>query len=254
MLKKLANEVTIKKVLLVGAGKMISLAAQDLAGLPGIEIWVANRTTEKAQSLVERIGGKVIALSDVRRALEKVDVVVTCTSASGYVVGIDELREAIEARQGRPLIIIDIAVPRNVDPRAKRVRGLRVYDIDDLAPFGEEQSRSLKPKLEDAERLAFEQARIFSAHERAYETNGLLRDLRMIAEAIREDELSRALRKLGDVPNREKTILELMTRRIVNKLLYEPTLRLKEHASNGDGEQYEAAIRELFDIGRQTET
>jgi len=83
--------------------------------------------------------------------------------------------------------------------------------------------------------------------------NELLKDLMTIAEEIREKELSRALRKLGDVPTREKTILDLLTRRIVNKLLYEPTLRLKEHATNGDGENYETVIRELFDLGRQSE-
>ena len=88
---------------------------------------------------------------------------------------------------------------------------------------------------------------------RAYEANDTLKEIRRIAEDIRAEELSRALRKLGDVPSREKTIVDLLTRRIINKLLHEPTVRLKEHASNGDGENFETIIRELFGIGRQGE-
>jgi glutamyl-tRNA reductase len=111
----------------------------------------------------------------------------------------------------------------------------------------------VNPKLDDARQLVREETQKFHNHLRTYEANDLLKDLRKIAEDIREQELSRAIRKLGDVPNREKTILDLLTRRIVNKLLYEPTLRLKSHAANGDGEKYEDVIRELFDIGRQTD-
>jgi glutamyl-tRNA reductase len=128
-----------------------------------------------------------------------------------------------------------------------------MYDIDDLAPFGEDHKKSYQDKIAEAERLARDQTQGFYTHIRAYDANDVLRDLRKIAEDIREEELTRALRKLGDVPSREKAILELLTRRIVNKLLYEPTLRLKEHATNGDGENYETVIRELFDIGRQSE-
>jgi glutamyl-tRNA reductase len=253
MLRQQAAEREIKTILLVGAGKMISLAAEDLSGLSGVEVWVANRTMQRARDLARRIGGNAIAMNDIPVALEKTDVVLTCTSSGGYVIGTEELARAVEKRQGKQLTIIDVAVPRNVNPTAKTLAGLRVYDIDDLAPFGEERRKSFEPKLEEAERLARKETQNFCAHIRAYDANDLLKDLMKVAEDIREKELTRALRKLGDVPSREKTILDLLTRRIVNKLLYEPTLRLKEHATNGDGENYETVIRELFDLGRQTE-
>jgi glutamyl-tRNA reductase len=232
---------------------MISLAAEDLAGLPGVEVWVANRTLQRAKDLAGRVGGKAIGLSDIPAVLDKADVVLTCTSSGDYVIGTDELRNAVEKGRDKELVVIDVAVPRNVNPNAKLIPGLRVYDIDDLAPFVEERSESFRPKLEEAERLADGETENFYAHVRAYDASDLLRDLRSLAEDIREKELSRALRKLGDVPSRERTILELLTHRIVNKLLYEPTLRLKAHATNGDGETYETVIRELFDIGRQSE-
>ena len=253
MLRHLSAERKIRTILLVGADKMISLAAEDLAGLPGVEVWVANRTLQRAKDLASRIGGQAVVLSDVISTLEKADVVITCTSAHDYVIGTEELRKVAEKIQDKQLIVIDVAVPRNVNPNAKLIPQLKVYDIDDLAPFAEERRMSFQPKLEEAERVALEETQNFYARLRAYDENGLLRDLRKAAEDIREKELSRALRKLGEVSTREKTILDLLTRRIVNKLLYEPTLRLKEHATNGDGENYETVIRELFDLGRQSE-
>jgi len=253
LLRHLSAERKIRTILLVGAGKMISLAAGDLAGLSGVEIWVANRTMKKGNDLASRIGGRAIELDNVGSILEKADVVLTCTSAEDYVIGTRELRSVAEKINPKEIVVIDVAVPRNVDPEAKRIPGLKVYDIDDLAPFAEENRKLFQPNLEQAERLAVEETGNFYTHVRGYDANDLLRDLRKVAEDIREKELSRALRKLGDVPNREKTILDLLTRRIVNKLLYEPTLRLKEHATNGDGENYESMIRELFDLGRQGE-
>ncbi|HXZ90291.1 MAG TPA: glutamyl-tRNA reductase, partial [Candidatus Dormibacteraeota bacterium] len=253
LLKQLARDQKIITVLLVGAGKMMSLAAEDLTGLPGVEVWVANRTTQRAKDLAMRFRGKAIGLSDVPAALGKVDVVITCTSSTDYILRTEELRTAVEQRGNKPLFLIDVAVPRNVDPQAKVIPGLKVYDIDDLAPFGEELGASFQAKLNEAKQLVREETRNFYGHLRAYDANDLLKDLMNVAEDIREKELSRALKKLGDVPGREKTILDLLTRRIVNKLLYEPTLRLKAHATNGDGENYETVIRELFNIGGQSE-
>lgn len=253
MLRRLSADRVIRTILLIGAGKMISLAAKDLAGLPGVEIWVANRTVQRAKELANRIGGRAIGLGDVVGTLGKADVVLTCTSANDYVIGAEELRKLTEKNPEKELIVIDVAVPRNVNPNAKLIPRLKVYDIDDLAPFAEERRRSFQPALEEAERLALEETKNFYAHVRTYDANELLKDLMKAAEDIREKELSRALRKLGDVPTREKTILDVLTRRIVNKLLYEPTLRLKEHATNGDGENYENVVRELFDLGRQSE-
>jgi glutamyl-tRNA reductase len=253
MLKELRRKHPIQTILLVGAGKMISLAAEELSTFPEIEVWVANRTIQRAQDLASQISGKAIGLGDIPNALEKADVVLTCISSEDYVIGADELQRAIAKRKGKELTVIDVGVPRNVSPASNPVLGLQVYNIDDLAPFLEDQKKLYQAKITEAERLAREQVQAFDVHMRAYEANDTLKDLMRIAEDIREKELTRALRKLGDIPSREKTVVDLLTRRIVNKLLYEPTVRLKEHASNGDGENCEVIIRELFGIGRQSE-
>jgi glutamyl-tRNA reductase len=103
-----------------------------------------------------------------------------------------------------------------------------------------------------ARELVRAQTEGFYARIKSYDANDTLKDLRRLAEEIREEELSRALRRLGDISDREKEIVDILTRRIINKLLYEPTARLKEHASNGDSETYEAVIRDLFAIGQET--
>jgi len=253
MLKELSRNHRIQTILLVGAGKMISLAAEDLSAFPGTEVWVANRTRQRAQDLAAQISGKAIGLEDIPNALEKADVVLTCISSADYVIGTEELCKATAERNGKELIVIDVGVPRNVNPTSSSIPGLQVYNIDDLVPFMEYQKKLYQAKIADAERLAREQVQNFETHMRTLEANDTLKDLRRIAEDIREEELLRALRKLGDIPSREKTIVDLLTRRIVNKLLHEPTVRLKEHTSNGDGKNFEAIIRELFGIGRQGE-
>ena len=252
MLKQLSRKQSIQTILLVGAGKMISLAAEDLSAFPGVEVWVANRTVQRAQYLASQISGKAIGLELIPEMLQKADVVLTCISSADYVISADDLREAISKRNGKELTVIDVGVPRNVNPQSALIPGVQLYNIDDLAPFIENQ-KLYQAKIMEAKELARKQVESFDTHMRAYDANDTLRDLRRIADDIREKELSRALRKLGDIPNREKTIVELLTRRIVNKLLYEPTVRLKEHASNGDGETFQAVIRELFGIGRQSE-
>ena len=253
LLRQLSADRKIRTILLVGAGKMISLAAEDLAALPNVGVWVANRTAHRAKTIAGRIGGRAISLAEIPQVLERADVVLTCTSSEDYVINTDELRTAISRKEKKELVVIDLALPRNVNPAAQNIPGLRVYDIDDLAPFARELEVPFQHKLANAERLVDRETNEFYSHMRGYEANGLLKDLRKVAEEIRERELSRALRKLGNVPPREKTILELLTRRIVNKLLYEPTLRIKAHATNGDGQSYESMLRELFDIGRPTE-
>jgi len=220
---------------------------------PRIEVWVANRTIQRAQDLAAQVSGKAIGLEDIPNALEKADVVLTCISATDYVIGAEELQKAIAKRKGKELTIIDVGVPRNVNPTSNIIAGLHVYNIDDLEPFIEDQKKLYQAKIAHADWLAREQVQEFDSCMRAYEVDETLKGLREVAEGIREKELSRALGKLGDIPSREKTIVDLLTRRIVNKLLYEPTVRLREHASNGDGGNLEAMIRELFGIGRQSE-
>jgi glutamyl-tRNA reductase len=252
LLQEVARDRPIKSILLIGAGKMISLAAEDLSTFPGVEILVANRTIQRAKELAARFGGKPIGFDEIPAAIQIADAVLTCTSAADRIIRAEDIEAAMTKREGRRLVIVDTAVPRNVDPASSRIPNIRLYNIDDLSPLMKD-AQSYRPKILRAEELARREAENFCARLRAYEAVDTLKDLRKVAESIREKELTRALRRLGSVSEREKEIVDLLTRRIVNKLLYEPTARLKEHASNGDGETYETVLRELFAIGKDSE-
>lgn len=251
LLKKEANGRPIHSILFIGAGKMITLAADGLSQVNHTEVLFANRTLQRAEELAERFTGRPLAFNQIPLALEKVDAVLSCTSAADYIITADQLRGVIEKRSSRPLIFIDAAVPRNIDPASAHLPGVQLFNIDDLGPFVKATQESIQPYVTSAERLIEQEVQNFYAHLRAYNANDTLKDLRRIAEQIREGELSRALRRMGHVTAREKEIVDLLTKRIINKLLYEPTARLKEHASNSDGETYEAIIRELFAIDQE---
>jgi glutamyl-tRNA reductase len=251
LLAKASADTPIRSMLLVGAGKMIKLAASSLSSLNLSEIWVANRTAKRAEELAERVGGSVLPFNKVQEALERADAVLTCTSSQDYVIKYDDLESAVRRRDGRPIVIVDASVPRNVDPTAAKIPGVILYNIDDLAPFVQDNGKLAESQIGHARKLIEKEVEDSYARIKAYDANDTLKDLRKVAEEIREKELSRALHKLGKVTDKEKAIVDLLTRRIVNKLLYEPTARLKEHVGRGDGETYDEAIRELFGIDQE---
>jgi glutamyl-tRNA reductase len=253
LLKKASIGDPIDSILLVGAGKMSTLAADDLSTFSKTQVWVANRTIERAKQLADRFGGRPLAFDEIPVALQNMHAVLTCTSADGYVLTEEQVKVAMSERAGRQLILIDASVPRNIDLAVARIPGVQLYNIDDLAPFLNKSDLSYRVKVAKAQHLVEVEAKRFYARIRAYDANGTLKDLWRIAEEIREKELAKAVRRLGDVSDRQQEILDILTRRIVNKLLYEPTVRLKEHASTGGGETYEAVIQELFAIDHDSQ-
>jgi glutamyl-tRNA reductase len=253
LLRKTSATQPIHSILLIGAGKMITLAAGDLSTPRQAQVWVANRTTQRAEELAKRFGGKPIAFNKIPEILEKADAVLSCTSSPTYIITWELLDRAMAKRPEKPLILIDASVPRNIDPAVSVLSNVQLFNLDDLTPLTKSAHESLKPQLEKAGRMIREEAQRVFMHLRAYDANETLKDLMRMAEEIREQELSRALNKIGHVSDREKEILELLTRRIINKLLYEPTARLKEHMGNGDGEAYDAMVRELFAIDQEND-
>jgi len=250
LLKKISSTDHISSILLIGAGKVISLAADDLSSLPGIEVWVTNRTAQRARDLAGRLGGKAVPFDQVAAAIERVDAVLTCVSAADYVITTEALEAAMLRRTSKRLVLLDTAVPRNIEPSASKIRGIELHNIDDLAPFLMADA-SYRKNMSKAEALVDTQTERLWSRVRANEATETLRELRKAAEGIRKDELSRALRKLGELSERDRKIVDLLSKRIVNKLLYQPTEKLKEHASNGDGELFEQVLRELFAIEQE---
>jgi len=238
----------LRSILLVGAGKMVTLAANDLSRLKIPDIWVANRTIQRAEELAKRFGGKPVSLGQIPEVLPRVDAVLSCAAANEYIITEDTLKAK---KADAPLVLVDAGVPRNIDPAIARMAGVQLYNIDDLAPFLNRIEDRYKTRIQKAEALVRAEAEKFYAHIRSYRAVDTLKQLREMAERIRDQELTRALRRMHSISERDREIVDLLTRRIINKLLHEPTARLKQHASNADGQVYEAAIRELFAMGRE---
>ncbi len=227
-----------RKVLLVGAGRIGELAAGNLSARGASIAYVANRSPEGAAELATRFGGEPIALEDVAGKLGEVDVVLTSTAAQGLVID----QKDVPARRRSPLFFIDIAVPRDVDPEVHQLDGCYLYDIDDLEAVVTETLEGRRAEAEVAERLVVEEAERFREWRASLDVVPAIASLRAYAEEIRLAELA----KYASLPEEERRPrLAAVSGQILNKLLHEPTVRMKKAAADGDGEAYAEAIRRL---------
>ncbi len=229
-----------RKVLLVGAGRIGELAAGNLSARGASIAYVANRSTEGAAELATRFGGEPLALEDVAAKLGEVDVVLTSTAAPGLVIQQGD----VPSRRRSPLFFIDIAVPRDVDPEVHQLDGCYLYDIDDLEAVVTETLEGRRAEAEVAERLVVEEAERFREWRASLDVVPAIASLRTYAEEIRSAELA----KYASLPEEERRRLAAVSNQILNKLLHEPTVRMKQAASEGDGEAYAEAIRRLFGL------
>src|SRR4051794_18364791 len=233
------GDLTGRRVLLVGAGRIGELAASNLASR-GAEIsFVANRTLETARELAHRFGGAAIGLDELGTHLGDVDVVVSSTSAPDVVLRADD----VPARHRSPLFFIDIAVPRDLDPAIGRLNGCFLYDIDDLEAVVAETLAGRRAEAERAEQLVAEEAERFRSWRASLDVVPAIASLRARAEEIRATELAKVR-----VSDDERRTLESVTAQILNKLLHLPTVRMKEAAVSADGAAYADAVRHLFGL------
>ena len=246
--KKIFGDLGSRQVLLIGAGEMSELTAKNLVdnGVGGII--VANRTYERAVGLAERFDGRAVDFARIGHALWTADIVITSTGAPHFIVKPEMVREAMRMRRNRPLFLIDIAVPRDIDPEVQRIENTYLYDIDDLQAVVEANIRERQKEVGKVEAIIHEELAKFMAWFRSLEVVPTITDLRKHAEEIRRAELAKAMRRLGDFSEREENIINALTIGIVNKILHQPIVRLKEHGNGHNGYLYTEAIRELFGL------
>ncbi len=230
-------------ILVAGAGKVGELAVRNLVSRGATIAFVANRTVERAAELAERFGGEPISLDRINGELERVDVVLSSTSAPGWILSRDQVERALPARKGRPLFLIDLAVPRDLDPDIHGLDGCYLYDIDDLDAVVAESLAGRRREAERAETLVVEEVDRFREWRASLNVVPAIASLRARAEEIRLAELQRA--KLSDS---ERRAAESVTAAVLNKLLHLPTIRMKEAAAAADGVLYADAVRHLFGL------
>jgi glutamyl-tRNA reductase len=246
MAEKVVGPLAARQVLVVGAGEMAESAVEALRSRGASQITVVNRTPTRGVQLAERWGACTLAFEQLGEALAAADIALTSTGASQFVITPDLVRAAHAARPARPLVLIDIAVPRDVDPDVRRLPNTHYYDIDDIEADlndGLAERQQEVPRVED---IVAEETRAFLAWFGTLEIAPLIGDLRAKAEAIRRAEVEKTLRRLPQLGEAERRQIETMTEALVNKLLHDPTLRLKAEASQGQAGEHAAAARYLF--------
>ncbi len=245
------GELRGRRVLLLGAGKMSELTARNLLSRGAEIVALANRTAEHGSELARRLGTRAVGLDSVAAELQGTDVVVASTSAPGFVLTGPDVAAAVRARRGRPLLLVDLAVPRDVDPALGALDGCFVYDIDDLEAVVEQSLAGRRGEASRAERLVVEEADRFRDWHAALEVVPAIASLRARAEEIRAAELAKAEGRLERLSEADRTLVESVTAQIVNKLLHLPTVRLKEAAAAADGVIYADVVRHLFGLGEE---
>jgi len=237
-----------RRVLLLGAGKISEATARNLVSRGAEIAVVANRTLAHGEDLARKLGAQALALDAVAAELEHADVVVSATSAAGLVVSQETVARALRARKGRPLLLVDLAVPRDLDPAINGLEGCFLYDVDDLRAVVEETLSGRRGEAASAERLVTEEAERFRDWHAALDVVPTIASLRALAEEIRDSELARAGGRLSE---RERRHVESVTSQILAKLLHLPTIRMKEAAAAADGVVYADVVRHLFGLGEE---
>jgi glutamyl-tRNA reductase len=242
-----------RRVLVIGAGKTGEQAARSLLARGAEIAAVANRGVAAAGELARRVGGRPVTLDEVDDVLAAVDVVISATSSAHVLLRREQVARALAARRGAPLFLIDIAVPRDLDPAIDELEDCYLYDIDDLRDVVEATLAARRREGDAAEAMAAEEARRFGSWLASLDVVPAITQLRARAEEIRKAELARAEGRLGRLSDADRNAVESLTSQIVNKLLHLPTVRMKEAAAGADGAVYADAVRRLFDLDESEE-
>ena len=243
-----------RPVLVVGAGSMGALAATTLARR-GAALVVSSRTQAHAERLATSLGGRSAALADLPAEMASADLLVTCTGATGLVVHTDVVADAMAGRDGRPLAVVDLALPRDVDPGVAALPGVHVVDLALLQ--GERVTTPGRPTdgpvaaddIAAAHAMVEAETALLRAERRAAEVAPTVSALRSQAAEVVEAELMRLSSRLPDLDTRARAEIARTVRRVVDKLLHEPTVRVKELAATPGGTDYAGALRALFGLG-----
>jgi len=235
-----------RTVLVVGAGEMGESVLRAVAGRP--RTLIANRTPERAAELAAAAGADAVAWEQLHDALGQADVVVSSTGSTAPVLGEAEVAALMAGRPDRPLLVVDLAVPRDVDPGAAGIDGVTLLDMDAVRAHADLALAARREELPRAERIVAESVAAHLEASAQRQMAPMVTRLRERAEEIRQGELARLDGRLNGLDDAQRSAVEALSRGIVAKLLHDPTIRLKSAAGTPEGEQLAAALRELFEL------
>ncbi len=245
--KKIFGSLKGKTILLIGAGEMSELAARHLLGNGAGRILIANRTLARAEHLAALFQGTAVAFERFPEALPEVDIVITSTGAPGIVLTAEMVAAALRRRRNRLLFLIDIAVPRDIDPAAGEIDNVYLYNIDHLQEVVDANLEARQTEAIKAEGLVMEEVAAFEGWFNSLKVVPTIVALRQKAEGILRGELERAS-WLGTMKDEDRSRVEGLARAVVNKILHDPTTGLKEESQERDALPLVAAVRRLFKL------
>lgn len=248
--KKIFGNLEGRRTLLLGAGEMGEAAARSLRQT-GTKLHVVNRSEERARALAKSCGGRAVPYERLSMELADADVLITSTASPKFILTPELMKGVARTRRHRPLFIIDIAVPRNVDPRIGNMDNVFVYDVDDLQQVAEENLAVRAREAAQAEQIVEQEVESFLSWRRSLELAPTIVALRKRFGQIADEELRRALSRLDGFSPSDRAALEAMSRSMVNKLLHQPMTQLKAGAGEADGALLVDTVRRLFALSEE---
>jgi len=249
--KKIFGDLTDKTVMLIGAGEMCELAAKHFLNSGVRGVMVTNRTFERAERLAEEFDGRAVRFEDLFDHLHKADIILSSTGAIHFIIGAKDVEDVIRRRRQKPMFIIDIAVPRDIDPKVNNVDNVYLYDMDDLQQVVASNLQLRSEEAKKAEGIIEQEIGRFFNWLSMLEVTPTIVALRSHFEEIRQAELAKTLANWKELPPDGRKRLEALTSAITNKLLHTPTSLIKQTGQGGRTDLYLDALRQLFEL--QTE-
>ncbi len=246
--KKIFGDLRECHVLILGAGKMGELALQNLYGSGVGRVTVMNRTFEKAEAMARKYAGQAMPLTELQRALEEADILISSTGAVHYVVTKDMMAKVEKTRRGRPIFMVDIAVPRDLDPAISELESVFLYDIDDLQGVVEANKEERLKEAEKIQLMLEEEIVIFKAWMNTLGVVPLISALREKALAIQSETMQSIERKIPTLTERERKVINKHTKSIINQMLKDPILVAKELAAEHDAEEKLELFAKIFNV------
>jgi glutamyl-tRNA reductase len=238
-----------KKVMIVGAGKMSELAARHLRRSGATQIYVTNRTAERAAEMARIFDARIVEYTQFTNFLREVDIVIASSGAPHFIIVRDDMKKVIDARRNRPMFLIDIAVPRNIEPSVNGLDNVFLYDIDDLEKVVATNVEGRKESAEEAEAIIREEVERMMARLKEREVVPTIVNLQEQLENLRAAELARMRGKFGTLTPEQEQALDALTKSIINKVAHGPISELRRQASLPDGQFFIATIRKVFRLG-----
>ncbi|MGG6313887.1 glutamyl-tRNA reductase [Paenibacillus macerans] len=243
-----------KRVLILGAGKMSELTAKHLSGGGAEEVLVANRTFARAQELAAKCDGVPCTMQDAMQRLEEVDILISSTGAEGYVITSAQVARSMKHRQDRPLFMIDIAVPRDIEPAIGELDQVFLYDIDDLEGIVESNMEMRRAEAVKIEAMIEGEMAAFAGWLQTLGVKPVIRALQEKASGIHESTIDSLFNKLPELDERQRKVIRRLTKSIVNQMMHDPINRIKELAGEKQGAEALELFTQIFALEEHLET